>query len=948
MEQTIAVGTKSSPHRSGLGSGSRPGLAYQDVRASLAVTPPPQKCISLPSEPEPTAHAGGAATAGLPNIGDVVLGFRIVEKLGQGGFGSVFLGEQVGLADRPVALKFTTRPTTEPERMAALQHTNVVPVYSVHSQPPLQVLCMPYRGRHTLADAMRAIARTKSLPATGAGLLSTTPKAMDDTRRSRRTAPPPGQAPAAPFAGETPQPIRDTLARLSFPESVVWLFAKLADGLAHAHDRGIVHLDLKPANVLITDDGMPMILDFGLAHDVRDLGYAVTGGTVRYMSPEQLAGFVSPDGFVPDARMDLYSLGVMFFELLTGRHPFEDGPPGTSLPTLLAARRTVPPRVTAYNRTVSPAIAAVVAKLLQPDPADRYRSAHDLLTDLTRHQESRPLRHAGNPSLVERVRKFRRRHPTGTVAAVAFFFAVTATLALGVAINSNRERASMAAEAEAGRLGEVAVGARLDLPATEQVARRVRALAVTDAWFEKYGVGTDPKWAERSAVAGLSESSRNAVRRTLGEMAVLAAHAEELSAAGKGPAERKAAFDRAAAWNRRARTCFAGLPVPPVVAEQGERLAARTGDPAPSRPDDEAPVSSFDRYVRGVMALADGKYAAAAQGLEELVEGEPGHAAGQFSLGLAYQSQGRFAEALERLQLAKALSPTDHRPCHQRGMLLLASNRCADAVKEFNSAIEREPAAAVAYYHRAIARGGLGEWAGGAADATRAMELGEPAFRCLLFRARMKAAEKKDPTAAQPDRAAAAKLEPADEIDFVARGLDRLMNGGHTAADWQAALADFEKAAELNPRYLNAYQNQAYVLAEKRSEPGKAVEALDKAVALAPEFAPVLSARAVVLARLGRRTAAHADAEKALTLTRDGTVRYQVACVYALTSVAEPKDKPLAVAHFLTALRTGFADLDQITGNPARRLKPDADINAIRQTHEFRKALAAAKELRGD
>lgn len=940
MENTLAVGTKSSPLRSALGSGSRPGLPYPSGRGSLVETPPPHhsKQIQLSAEPEPTAHAGGAATAGMPNIGDIVLGFRIVEKLGQGGFGSVFLGEQVGLADRPVALKFTSRATAEPERMAALQHTNVVPVYSVHSQPPLQVLCMPYRGRHTLADAVRAIARTKSLPATGAGLLSTTPKAMDVTRRSRRPKAPAAEGtPAAP-AAETPQPIRDMLVRLSFPESVVWLFGKLADGLAHAHDRGIVHLDLKPANVLVTDDGMPMILDFGLAHDLRDVTYAVTGGTVRYMSPEQLEGFVAPDGFVPDRRMDLYSLGVMFFELLTGRHPFEDG--GTanpSLPTLLAARRTVAPRATAFNRHVAPAVAAIVAKLLQPDPADRYQTAHQLLADLTRHQESRPLKYAGNPSLAERVRKFRRRHPIAAVAAVAVLFAAAAALATGAAVTRGRERAALAAAADADKLDKAAVGLRLDLPATEQARRRVGGLATTGVWFDKYGVGRDDAWADRPAVAHLPDASRQAVRRTLGEMAVLAAHAEELSAVGKGHVERTAAYRRALAWNARAATCFAGLPVPPVVGEQAERLAGKVGDPAPPRPDREAEATSFDRYVRGVILLSDGQYAAAAKGLEALVAAEPGHAAGQFSLGAAYQAQGRFADALERLQVAKALSPTDSRPCHQRGVLLLATRRVAAARAEFDTAIERDPTTATAHYHRAIARSGLGDWAGGVGDITRAMELGEPAFRCLLLRARMNDLVKDD-AAARADRAAAAKLAPEDETDFVARGLDRLRNGGNEAADWQVALADFEKAVELNPRYLNAWQNQAHVYADKLAQPDKAIAALDKALALAPEYAPARAGRAVVLARLGKRADAHAEAEKALALTADPTVRYQVACVYALTSKDDPTDAAVAVQHLRRALRDGYAALDDI--------ETDADLADLRASAEYRQVIAAAKQMR--
>jgi len=888
-------------------------------------TPPPRKSLPQP-DPEPTAHAGGAMTAGMPNVGDIVLGFRIVEKIGQGGFGSVFLGEQVGLRDRKVALKFTSRPTAEPERMAALQHTNVVPVYSVHSQPPLQVLCMPYRGRHTLADAVRAIT-PNSLPATGAGLLSTTPKAMDDTRRTRRRPTPADGTPIPAVTAPTPQPIRDMLARLSFPESVVWLVARLADGLAHAHDRGILHLDLKPANVLITDDGMPMILDFGLAHDTRDVGYAVTGGTVRYMSPEQLDGFLRPVGFVPDRRMDLYALGVMLFELLTGRHPFDDeASANQSLPTLLATRRTVAPRVTAFNRRVSPAVAAVVAKLLQPDPTDRYQSANDLLADLTRQQESRPLRHAGNPSLVERVRKFRRRHPVGTVAAAAALFATAALAASAVAVSRGRERAELAAAAGADALGKAAVRLRLELPAVDTAGRRADGLAQAGVLFETYNGGDDPAWAAR-----LPAESQEAVRRTLGELAVLAAHAEELSAEGKGDVARAEALGRAVDWNARAAKCFAGRPVPPAVIEQGERLAEKANRPAPPRPERVAEVSSFDRYVRGVVRLSDGRYAAAADALRELVEADPGHAAGQFSLGQAYQAQGRFIDALERYQLAKALSPTDYRPALQRGILLLSDRRFADAVKEFDTALARAPDTGSAFYHRAIARGGLRDWAGGIGDLTRAMANRPPSVHRLLLRARMHecAGEVK---AARADRDEAGRLTPADEMDYVARGKSRV------ADDTKAALADFERATEMNPRYLSAWQNQAHVYSEKLGQPEKALAALDKALALAPEFAPARVGRAVLLARTGKRADAHAEADKALAVSRDAEVRYQVACVYALTAKTEPTDKALAIQHFRMALQLGYAAFDVID--------KDEDLATLRDDAAFKWVLFGAKQLR--
>ena len=99
----------------------------------------------------------------------------------------------------------------------------------------------------------------------------------------------------------------------------------MADGLAHAHERGILHRDLKPANILLGDDGEPLLLDFNLAADTKLRGpasAALIGGTLPYMAPEHLQALRGEDRTL-DARSDLYSLGVILFELLTGNHPFE-------------------------------------------------------------------------------------------------------------------------------------------------------------------------------------------------------------------------------------------------------------------------------------------------------------------------------------------------------------------------------------------------------------------------------------------------------------------------------------------------------------------------------------------------------------------------------------------------------------------------------------------------
>ena len=112
------------------------------------------------------------------------------------------------------------------------------------------------------------------------------------------------------------------LAGRSYVGSIVWIAARLAEGLAHAHQRGVVHRDLKPANILLGDDGQPLILDFNVSSPAGN-GSATAarhGGTVPYMSPEQLSAFGC--GGDVDQRSDLYSLGVILYQLLTGELPF--------------------------------------------------------------------------------------------------------------------------------------------------------------------------------------------------------------------------------------------------------------------------------------------------------------------------------------------------------------------------------------------------------------------------------------------------------------------------------------------------------------------------------------------------------------------------------------------------------------------------------------------------
>ena len=200
---------------------------------------------------------------------------------------------------------------------------------------------------------------------------------------------------------------------MSYTDAVSWIGAQLADGLAHAHGLGVVHNDLKPANVLLTDAGQPMLLDFGVADDLahRTLTRSI-GGTLAYMSPEHIE---STRTLVPvtDPRSDIYGLGLVLFEMLTGRHAFSlpTGLEDDEVPRMLAERRVGPPQIRPLNPAVSPGLESVIRKCLAFDPSQRYQSAADLREDLERHRSNKPLAHVRVPSVRERLNKWARRIP---------------------------------------------------------------------------------------------------------------------------------------------------------------------------------------------------------------------------------------------------------------------------------------------------------------------------------------------------------------------------------------------------------------------------------------------------------------------------------------------------------------------------------------------------------
>ena len=320
------------------------------------------------------------AVATMPETGSRFLDFELVEELGRGTFGRVYLARQGDLSGRLVALKISAELSVESRALAQLQHTHIVPIYSLHRSGPFQAVCMPFFGSTTLADLLKDLKSHDTLPASGTNLVSTL---LGKNERTLQTARPGantrGAGDVAPAARSTvaeskalvsarevaSREVLRTLCDMTYEQAILWIAARVADALAHAHERGILHLDLKPANILLTDQG-PMLLDFNLAADTKlhaHASAALLGGTLPYMAPEHLAAFRDPERSV-DARCDIYSFGIIVFELLTCRRPFgtPSGPVREILEVMIGDRQAGPPDPTLWNPKVTPAVRAIVRR----------------------------------------------------------------------------------------------------------------------------------------------------------------------------------------------------------------------------------------------------------------------------------------------------------------------------------------------------------------------------------------------------------------------------------------------------------------------------------------------------------------------------------------------------------------------------------------------------------
>jgi serine/threonine-protein kinase len=784
---------------------------------------------------------GGVVKAG-PLPAGCPAGYELLGEIGRGGMGVVYEARQVRLG-RVVALKMLgagaraapeelARFRHEAEAVARLQHPNIIQIFEVGDVDGLPFFSLEYVEGGSLAEKLRG-----------------------------------GPLPADRAAG---------------------LLEVLARAVHYAHRRGILHRDLKPANVLLTADAVPKVTDFGLAkHLEGDAGQTHSGavlGTPSYMAPEQAWG--KNRDLTPAA--DVYALGAILYEALTGRPPFQGA---TAYDTVDQVRRQepVPPR--RLQPKVPHDLETVCLKCLEKEPAQRYANAADLAEELSRFLRGEPVlaRPAGP---LTKLAKWARRRPAA--AALGGVGLAAALLAGGGGLWWAGARAALRADTEQAMTRAMGQAEQLrDQARAMSPADPAGAAAALAAWRQSLAAAEKAVEVGAAGLAG-AEMARRAGR--------LRAQAQEGVEAARKDARLLVDLDEA----RMARSALAGLLFDlagsaraydrafsryrlDVLGPRGAAVGALRRLPGWLR---EAAVVALDdwaicegrrevrRRLRMVADAADDdawrRRLRRARGLESLkalaaeagkgLEAEAGAkrppAVSAHLLGRALLGAGARAEAARLLRRAQRRYPADFWINLNLGDALWEPGRGAtaeldEAIGYLRATVARRPLSAVAHYNLGTALRDRGHLAGAIAAFRQALAL--------------------DPKYAHAHN-----------------------NLGTTLAekgDRQEALASYRRALALNPKYAVAHYNVGKIL-EDRGDVAGAIAAYRKALARDPKLAPAYNNLGNVLQTKGDVAGAVAAYRRALSLDpKDAKVRTNLGNL-----LANQGDLPGAIAAYRRAL----------------------------------------------
>jgi len=887
------------------------------VEKLLSVQPRVDKFLERP-------FAGPAATVELPAVcegaGSVLGPYKLLEQIGEGGFGLVFMAEQQHPVRRKVAVKILkpgmdtrqviARFDAERQALALMDHPNIARVLDAGTTEPI-------------ADLRLQIADLKEPPSTPQSAIANPQSAISIGRPY--------------FVMELIKGVHITdycdQNRLT-PRQRLELFLTVCQAVQHAHQKGIIHRDIKPSNVMVTlRDEVPVVkvIDFGIAKALGQpltdktlvTGFAQMVGTPMYMSPEQ----AQASGLDIDTRSDIYSLGVLLYELLTGMTPFdkerlskagydemrriireeEPARPSTRLSTLGQAAATVSERRQSDPKRLSQLFRGeldwIVMKALEKDRTRRYETASAFAADVERYLKDEPVA-ACPPSPWYRLRKFSRRNRRAlTTAAV-----VTAILALaGGSIGRMALERAARREETARQVQEAITTAHtlLDRNGPAQARQKLAeanrlmgadraALAELAAQVDAFDATLDRlqrfldliERAHQAEIVNGTSQFANAVPFFLQALATYEVVEgadwcsrldREQGLLGSEQVEqiRRIAFEKLL-WladdiivRRRDHGTGQQLSV-----ESAARRALAYLDKAEAA---HPPIHTF--YALRARCRRDLKDRAAARADEErALKTPPTTVVDHNAFGLTFYHSRKRTEAIRAFEAALRLEPT-----HFRSMMLLGASLCdlGQGAEDFRAAaiaftgcILKRPDYAHAYQCRANAYTKLDRLDEALKDSSKAIELDPEHLEAWICRGNAYVKVNQFDKAVA-DYSKAIDLAPNNARAWAGRGYAYAQQG-----QWDKALADYSKAIALDDRLAEAWcdRGQAYA---KFGNIDQALADCSKAIEVDEKLALAWSNRGGIYADLGRHKEALADLTKAIALDpKLALARYNRASVY--------------------------------------------------------------------
>jgi serine/threonine protein kinase/tetratricopeptide (TPR) repeat protein len=851
-----------------------------------------------------------------PEPGFQVGDFEIQEPIGAGSFSRVYLAIQNSIGKRRVVLKFTSMPQQEPEWLGRFQHSNIVPVYSVHKWNDLSVLCMPYCGRLTLADLLSRGITSTQIDLQG---MMDTVRSIDthDVDHIRRQPAFEGNNSPAPESLPDYEATSGTRTeQQSIPKTkqvTLSLFQRLAAALHHAHNHGVVHGDIKPANILIRLDGEPALFDFNLSQGV-DVQLTSVKGSLPYFAPEQLIGWADKRPCM-SVSTDIYALGLVFFEFLTGRLPEIFRKP---IQTVGAELREAAQNRGNFDWTREVAdlprgVQSILLKMLTNDVDKRYANAGEIERDLDAELSYHPLPHAEEPlsnRIKKRIVKYRSPLSIATLATLAI--CLLTTVAIGGYRWTNLTRKTNAitvaknfiADSQSSLANLYSARGTIDharLSDCFDVAKRY------DSMLFRGDTGAS-QWLDKDLQQDVKESWTLHL--------LLTSFAHERESESRTNSQRDLSEVNAL-------TNIRGISeqVRQLYSDCKQSIGRGVAEPPHLPGWTNSQIGYLGSMIHG--ELGDWK---TSQSYLDLAEIKPDH------MGLYWFMQGRnqlmlgdTEGAYVSFSLAINDKPDFVSALVGRGFASIKKGQMKSAVSDFDTAIKIQPEDAHLYEHRSSAKSLAGDLQGALEDTEWILRRDSTRAAIRVMRYRLLLALDRN-TEAEAEWSYVLGCEPVLASDYLVRAVERINTQPNEAWD------DLMRAGELDPSSTVVWQNKAYLASEVMKDDAKAIQCLDKVLELQPFNLEGLSGRAVLYARAGNSEAAGVDIANALKLSgfNSGPTEYHAACVFALLAKNDPPYQDQANKYLARALHHGYG---------LELLDSDPDLANLRESQAFRDIL---------